>query len=130
MEHECLVIKDGAVKGIREDVDMACFKEVKIPEGVTEIDPWAFADWEGLEGVTIPEGVTDIEDYAFEGCRALESVEIPASVVCIGDGAFDGCEALEGVTYGGTKEQWGKIARKDDKLAAVVHCTDGDIAAK
>ena len=58
----------------------------------------------------IPEGVTDIEDYAFLNCETFISVYIPESVTDIGDYAFDGCEDIDHVCYGGTKEQWALIS--------------------
>ena len=42
---------------------------------------------------TIPEGVTEIDDYAFEECSKLVSVTFPASVKKIGENVFYGCSA-------------------------------------
>lgn len=58
----------------------------------------------------IPEGVTDIEDYAFYGCETFISVYIPESVTDIGDYAFYNCTDIDHVCYGGTKEQWALIS--------------------
>lgn len=48
--------------------------------------------------LVIPDGVTSIQDYAFADCTKLTSVTIPDSVTLIGWGAFDGCSRLESVT--------------------------------
>ena len=49
------------------------------------------------ENVTIPEGVTAIENYAFADCYSLTSITIPSSVTAIGDRAFEGCENLKNI---------------------------------
>ena len=46
--------------------------------------------------VKIPEGVKEINGYAFNGCENLKSVEIPKTVTSIGGDAFAGCSNLEG----------------------------------
>lgn len=47
-----------------------------------------------IEKIIIPEGVTTIEAYAFANLTALKEVELPKSLVRIGVGAFLGCENL------------------------------------
>ena len=80
---ECLEVKGTVVKGIRQDVDRQSIKEIEIPEGVTEI-----------------------EGYAFSHCGNLTNVKIPVSVSKIEFFAFAHCESLEIVEYGGTLAQW------------------------
>ena len=72
--------------------------DVTIPEGVTEIERWAFDGCTGLTSVTIPEGVTEIGYRAFYGCTGLTSVTIPEGVTKIGESAFEGCTGLTSVT--------------------------------
>ena len=69
-----------------------------IPNSVTSIGEWAFANCSGLTSVTIPNSVTSIGDGAFDSCSGLTSVTIPNSVTSIGDGAFDSCSGLTSVT--------------------------------
>ncbi len=59
-----------------------------IPDGVTEIGEYAFANNEELTGITIPKSVTAIDTYAFDSCTALTSVSIPEGVTYLGTGAF------------------------------------------
>ena len=73
-------------------------KQLKIPDGVTEIGYSAFSDCSFLTHITIPDSVTKIGDSAFEGCSALEHITIPDSVTKIGDSAFESCYALTQVT--------------------------------
>jgi hypothetical protein len=69
-----------------------------IPDGVTSIGNFAFANCFGLKSITIPDGVTSIEDYAFAYCVGLQSITIPDSVTSIGDRAFACCVRLTSVT--------------------------------
>ena len=71
---------------------------VTIPNSVTSIGDYAFADCTGLTSVTIPDSVTSIGDYAFHGCTGLTSVTIPNSVTSIGSYAFQYCSGLTSVT--------------------------------
>lgn len=76
-----------------------------IPESVTRIADYAFANCEYLQEVTIPNSVTDIGEYAFSDCISLTNITIPDSVTRIGSGAFRWCDFLasatipEGVTH-------------------------------
>ena len=47
------------------------------------------------ESCTVPEGVTDLRHYAFAEARSLKSVLLPASLEGMGSHAFTHCEALE-----------------------------------
>lgn len=80
--------------------------DVAIPDGVTEIGPFAFSDYDdpdtvkykNLRSVIIPEGVTKIGDFAFVGRYDLVSVTIPESVNWIGEEAFGECTGFFSVT--------------------------------
>jgi len=72
--------------------------EYVLPNSVTSIGGYAFADCSGLTSVTIPNSVTSIGWYAFADCSSLTSVTIPNSVTSIGDGVFAGCSSLTSVT--------------------------------
>ena len=50
--------------------DNVCFV---IPEGMREIDVFAFYECSNLEEVRIPNSVTKIDDFAFFGCTSLTS---------------------------------------------------------
>lgn len=48
----------------------------------------------GVAAVVLPEGVREIEWFAFYGCEELVNVTLPASVNSIGYAVFDGCADL------------------------------------
>ena len=62
-------------------------KSITIGKGV-ELIPWGFFGSDVLETLIIPEGVKEIDAYAFCFCPSLTYVEIPASVEYIGGFAF------------------------------------------
>lgn len=53
--------------------------EAVIPDGVTEIEKYAFYHCVNLTSVTIPDSVTTIHIDAFCHCLSLESITIPNS---------------------------------------------------
>ncbi len=86
--------------------------EVVIPDGVTQIDAYAFgvsdidfyfgsekANTIKITSVTIPNSVTSIGIAAFQGCTGLTSIKGCANVVSIGNRAFYGCNQLKSFPY-------------------------------
>ncbi len=71
---------------------------VTIGDGVTSIGVYAFGDCSSLTSITIPESVTSIEYRAFMNCSSLASITIPDSVTSIGEEAFAGCSSLTSIT--------------------------------
>ena len=65
-----------------------------IPSDITEIKSYTFCGC-SLTSVTIPDSVTSISYWAFAECRDLKSVTIGNGVTSIGDDAFRNCSDLE-----------------------------------
>lgn len=85
-----------------------------IPEGVTEIDYYAFDHCLELESVIIPSGVTALKKNTIHDYTNLKSVEIPVSVTAIASFAFNkgpysDNQELTDIYYCGTIEQWEAI---------------------
>ena len=79
----------------------------------------------GCQNTVIPDSVTSIGACAFQDCTGLTSTTIPNSVTSIGYSAFYGCDALQDVYYGGSNEDWDKIAiydYNDPLINARIHC--------
>lgn len=55
--------------------------------------------------VIIPDGVIEIQDFAFYNNERLTSVKMPQSVVKICDSAFYGCENLKNVQFSQNLEE-------------------------
>ncbi len=72
-------------------------KTVTLPESVTSIGSWAFANCAKLEQVSFPAGLTSIDLSAFENCTALTAVTLPKRLTELGSAAFENCSALKSV---------------------------------
>ena len=69
-----------------------------LPNSVTSIGDFVFADCSDLVSITIPNSVTSIGFYTFWNCTGLTSITIPNSVTSIGNSAFYGCRGLTSIT--------------------------------
>ena len=68
--------------------------DIIIPDGITNINKYAFYNAKCLKSVILPDGLTTLDEYAFLNCENLTSVNIPATVTSIGSGAFGNCSNL------------------------------------
>jgi len=73
--------------------------EYTVPDNVTNIQPYAFADAKNLVSVSLP-GVSYIDKYAFTGCTSLVSVTLSTKYqISFQDGIFKGCNALKEIRH-------------------------------
>lgn len=72
-------------------------KTLTLPESVTSIGMWAFADCAKLEQVSFPASLTSIDGCAFENCTALTAVTLPKRLTELGNDVFENCSALKSV---------------------------------
>ena len=80
------VEKDLAAGDVIDDEDPYNIKQMYIGEDT-------------ITKIVLPEGVTDIQSYAFAKLTALEEIVIPHTLEKIGVGAFLGCKKLKKITY-------------------------------
>ena len=70
-------------------LDDELIDELVIPEGITDIKPYAFYNCTGIKNFVIPEGVVSIGSSAFYNCQlSNRELLIPSSVESIGNSAF------------------------------------------
>lgn len=100
-----------------------------IPEGVEAIGDSAFRECRSLESIRIPEGVIEIDTFAFYGCSHLTDVTLPVSIEIVAKSAFRECSNLESIKYPGTKAQWAVVSDGKD-VGAPVLCNDGLVEVK
>ena len=71
-----------------------------VPDTVTEIAPYAFADCQQVQQIVLPAGLTTLGEGAFSGCTALMKIAVPDGVTALPASLFAGCTALTDVTLG------------------------------
>lgn len=69
---------------------------VVVPEGVEDIQKYAFYNCENLTSVTLPESIKYVRDYAFYNDQKLTSINLE-NVEVIGSNAFKNCTSLTSV---------------------------------
>ncbi len=76
-------------------------KTINIEENseLERIGRYAFLDCKNLTSINIPDGVKEIDQYAFSGCKRLGvdnvgEFKLPANLEVLGKGAFDRCAKL------------------------------------
>lgn len=78
--------------------------EYEIPEGVTEIGPYAFYGNSNLSRITLPSTLTTIKgSNTFYQCTKLKNITIPENVTKIGDYVFSGCTSLTSAVFENTQ---------------------------
>lgn len=75
-------------------------REVYIPDTVTSMGSHVFTECEVLQSVRLSENLNAIEEEAFSGCSSLEQVTVPDSVQALCIHAFDDCKSLRDVRLG------------------------------
>ncbi len=108
---------------------------IVIPDSVTVIAPYTFYKCYGLKSVVLPDTLTEIGEQAFSACDGLTSLTIPATVKTIGKAAFYGVTTLTDIYYGGTLADWDALGVNTDTWSVkaesmTIHCTDGDLKIK
>ena len=82
-------------------------KDLEAGDVIDDEDPYLikqhFLGDNTITKVIIPEGVTAINEYAFANLTALEEVVLPSTLVRIGVGAFYNCTSLKKINLGNTK---------------------------
>ena len=71
-----------------------------VPDGVEQINGYAFYKKTKLTNVSLPASLKSIGSYAFNGCSKLKAVTLPDGLETLGDEVFANCTALASVNLG------------------------------
>jgi hypothetical protein len=71
-------------------------ENVHVPEGVVKLGDSVFYDLHNIDTVYLPEGLIEIDSWAFNRA-SVRSIQIPHSLQIIRDGAFELCRQLTSV---------------------------------
>ena len=93
-----VTIKDGAILADNAFRGWRALEEVVLPESVTEIPAYAFAECTKLEAITLPESCTVIKTMAFAQ-SGLKQIVIKGELEEVQQLAFAKCDDLTDVTY-------------------------------
>lgn len=95
-----VVIPDG-IKVIDERAfkDHPNMETLEIPESVTRIGIFCFADAHKLRSVVIHGKIKSVPHGGFYKCVSLEEVSLPESVEYIAEAAFSDCESLRKINF-------------------------------
>ena len=69
--------------------------ELKLPESVTTVDPYAFYNNKNLMSAIVPDSVTEIGNYAFMNCSGLLFAKLPDALTIIPTGICQSCRKLQ-----------------------------------
>ena len=103
-------------------------KHVNVPNGVTEIGPYAF-DGTAISSVTLPQTLTKIGERAFRD-TAIYQIVLPESLTEIGERAFSGCRNLTMIEAKGSPAVIGEYAFSGINPFALVSGPDEDCALR
>ena len=81
------------------ETEIGGVEEIEIPDGVEEIEQYAFCSFENLKKVKFPNSLKFISEGMFAYCDNLEEVEISDEVETIEEFAFFECENLKRVNF-------------------------------
>ena len=88
----------------------ATLKAITIPDSITAIGDYAFAECPLLETVSLPNSVTTIGKNAFSSCASLTSAKLSAALTEIPAELFAGCSRLSTVNIPATVTKIGARA--------------------
>lgn len=88
INYHCKVIGTSALSNKKN------MMSVHIPNSVTRINSYAFAECDRLSSIVLPNSITHIDSFAFSNCTNLLQVTIPSSVTYMGANVFNGCLKL------------------------------------
>lgn len=71
-----------------------CVRAIRMGNGITDINNYAFNCCSSLTSITIPNSVTAITNSAFQNCYSLKNIIIPNGITSINEYVFQSCYSL------------------------------------
>ena len=84
--HNVVKIGSHAFDESRNSTNGDTIKNLVIPEGIVEIEGWAFCKCDNLETVKLPESLTTLDWQIFLGCEKLKTINIPHNLTSLSQG--------------------------------------------
>lgn len=111
-----------AFRGSLDGVDLVIPGSVKTIEGNSFYSSL-------ITSAYVPDGVTEIDGYAFGECLNLTSMSLPNSLQTIDVAGIYHAVNLKSIEFRGTMEEWNQIEIKTEAILSgtVIICTDGEI---
>ena len=100
---------------------------VVLPNSVQDIGRNAFTACTKLSSINIPDGVTIIRTLTFSDCSTLKSIKIPDTVTSLESGVFYNCSALESVSLSANLTTIGSTCFYGCKSLTSVVCMAEDV---
>ena len=100
-------------------------KRVKLPEGVTSLEPSTFSGCSSLKEVILPKSLKNIQGMAFMNCTSLEQITLPEGLVSVWIMAFCGCSSLREIYLGDSVKAIGHAAFQDCTALEKVRIPEG-----
>ena len=96
-------------------------KNTIIPNGISAIEDFAFANCSTLDSIYLPNDIKHIGNMTFSNCIGLTKIHIPAKISNIGTYCFRGCHGLTAISvdnnnvYYDSRNNCNAIIKKDNK---------------
>ncbi len=101
-----------------------------VPEGVTAVSDYAFAECVALEEVVLPSSLRSIGEDSFKKCTSLKKIVLPEGLTSIDDNAFVECTSLTSVIVPSTLENVGWQIFEDCMAITDISINDGCTAIR
>ncbi len=96
------------------------FEEITLPDTITTLGTYMFANSEKLKTVHLPKGLTSLGSYAFQNCVNLTDVNIPEGLTALPGYCFDGCTSFTGFKFPETITETGTYAFRNTGLTEII----------
>ena len=113
----CTELTEIKIPGSVNEIEALAFNgcsqlsAVELCKGTEIIGISAFSDCANLTKIILPESLKKLSGTCFKNCGKLRLVYFPVGLEDLGFGTFSNCPDLKEIYYGGSKEQFDKLAR-------------------